>query len=187
MALGGAGLRAAEDVITSLRCRQPRIGLLRGSGREVEAEDIVAPILSRSRCRSGAALCARRAAVLNAAADCGNRRSRPEPERVLRRLEWQVTPAPRRPPQGDYRTMLRGTEPTLPRMRTTSGDDVPQRLETSPQHGRVGSSGVRRTASSRPGLLLDRSVPLDGGRSRGAKQGKVLCEVAVPPPPHRSR
>ena len=102
------------------------------------------------------------------------------PERVLRRLEWQVIRRLDGRLQGDYRTLLRGHGTDFRDMRTYQwGDDV--RFIDWSVTARMDELFVREFMEDREltaWLLLDRSPSMAFGAVERTKE-RVLCELAA--------
>src|ERR1700722_4924596 len=102
------------------------------------------------------------------------------PERVLRRLEWQVIRRLDGRLQGDYRTLLRGHGTDFRDMRTYQwGDDV--RFIDWSVTARMDELFVREFMEDREftaWLLLDRPPSMAFGAVERTKE-RVLCELAA--------
>lgn len=102
------------------------------------------------------------------------------PERVLRRLEWQVVRRLDGRLRGDYRTMLRGNGTDFLDLRTYEwGDDV-RHIDWNVT-ARMDELFVREFMEDREvtvWLLLDRSLSMTFGAVQRTKE-RVLCELAA--------
>jgi uncharacterized protein (DUF58 family) len=102
------------------------------------------------------------------------------PERVLRRLQWQVVRRLDGRLQGDYRTLLRGNGTDFLNLRTYEwGDDV-RRIDWNVT-ARMDELFVRDFMEDREltaWLLLDRSRSMTFGAEERTKE-RVLCELAA--------
>ena len=102
------------------------------------------------------------------------------PERVLRRLEWQVLRRLDGRLRGDYRTMLRGNGTDFLDLRTYEwGDDV-RHIDWNVT-ARMDELFVREFMEDREvtvWLLLDRSRSMTFGAAQRTKE-RVLCELAA--------
>jgi uncharacterized protein (DUF58 family) len=102
------------------------------------------------------------------------------PERVLRRLEWQVLRRLDGRLRGDYRTMLRGNGTDFLDLRTYEwGDDV-RHIDWNVT-ARMDELFVREFMEDREvtvWLLLDRSLSMTFGAVQRTKE-RVLCELAA--------
>ena len=102
------------------------------------------------------------------------------PERVLRRLEWQVVRRLDGRLQGDYRTLLRGNGTDFLDLRAYEwGDDV-RHIDWNVT-ARMDELFVREFMEDREltaWLLLDRSRSMAFGAAERTKE-RVLCELAA--------